>query len=219
MGTAAGTGFGPRANTVKSPGQVDRAMRTRLHLAGTAALAAAVVLLFVLQFVPWTKYEMDQSFGGFDSGFPGGQFPAQEIHIEVFGYTWSVVGQFNGEEDKESWYSDEVDDADGLGAIRTAIPFLLVGLVLLGAALVLQVLRFGNAAGLGSAVGTLLVLVGTILMVAGQDAFFDGVDILWHAGLYVAIAAILAGGAGSVLAFLPPDEAGAAPPVRPVDFD
>lgn len=148
---------------------------SNLKLVAALLAVVATLCLALVQFVPWAGFEMS---GGSAFGF---NFPGANVDS----YTWEVTA--NGED--EGWYSSDMDDSDGIGQIRIAIPFLLVGLVITFVGAVLLFVR-GGAGAIVTLVGSLVSLTGLVLFAMGTDAFYDG-EHEWAAAFYLAIAGVV----------------------------
>lgn len=157
---------------------------SNLKLAG--ALTAGAICLVLVQFISWGGIETE---GGEVFGF---SFPGAEIDS----YTWHIDA--NGE--TEGWYSNDFDDSDGIGQIRTAVPFLLTGLVVgtIGA-----ILAFGRttAGPILILVGALVSLTGLVLFATGTQALYDG-EHEWAAAFFLAIAGTALTLVGGVLGLM-----------------
>lgn len=160
---------------------------SNLKLAAALTAAVGALCLLLVQFLPWASL----SFSGFGA----------ESEVEVSTWKATSSGSFGGFSGDEShgWYSEDADDADGVGQIRTAIPFLLAGLVVtaIGA-----VLGFGRGPGaVVMLVGGLVALVGLVLFAMGTDAFYDS-EQDWGASFYLAIAGTTLAILGGVLGLM-----------------
>lgn len=147
---------------------------SNLKLAAALTTAVGALCLVLVQFVPWGGIETS---GGsvFGFTFPGAQ---------VDSYTWHVDA--NGE--SEGWYSGDLDDSDGVGQIRIAIPFLLAGLVVTTLGAILGFTSRGPG-GIVMLFGGVIALTGLVLFAMGTDGFYDG-EHDWAAAFYLAIAGV-----------------------------
>lgn len=159
---------------------------SNLKLASALLAAVGALCLVLVQFLPWGGVQTE-GFSGFGFDFPG---------AEVDSYTWQVDA--NGQ--NEGWYSGDMDDADGVGMIRTAIPFLLAGLVVTTLGAVVAFAR-ANTGGIVSLVGGILALTGLVLFAMGTDTFYDS-NQDWAASFYLAIAGTALALVGGVLGIL-----------------
>ena len=164
------------------------AAMSNLKLAGALCAVVGAICLVLVQFLPWGG--VSESGGGFSA--------------EVTSYTWKAEssGSFGGFGGSEShgWYDNDADDADGVGQIRTAIPFLLAGLVI---AAIGAVVAFGRSAAgpIVVLVGALVAAVGLVLFAMGTDTFYDG-EQDWAASFYLAIAGCALAILGGVLGLM-----------------
>jgi hypothetical protein len=169
-----------------------------------ALLGASILLLLVLQVLPWAHFKAPAStVPGFTS--PYFSQPSYTVGGGTgTATTWNVKWTGgNGASSDEGWYSSDMTDGNGdhtdVYLIRTAIPILLAGAALgLAAALITLLARgvLGPVLGLAAA---LLLTVGTILFANGVDEFFEGTSYTWLAGFYVAIAGCALALAGGVV--------------------
>lgn len=144
---------------------------SNLKIAGALLAAVGALCLLLVQFLPWGGIEVE---GGSAFGF---SFPGADVDS----YTWEL--QANSED--EGWYSDDLDGEEGVGQIRTAIPFLLAGLVVTAIGAIVAFVRSGPG-GIVVVVGSLLALTGLMLFAMGTDAFYDS-EQEWGAAFYLAI--------------------------------
>lgn len=159
---------------------------SNLKLASALSAAVGALCLLLVQFLPWAGVETE-GFSGFGFDFPG---------AKVDSYTWQMDA--NGQ--NEGWYNEDFDDSDGIGMIRTAIPFLLAGLVVTAIGAVVCFLR-ASTGGLVTLIGGVVALVGLVLFAMGTDSFYDS-NQDWGASFYLAIAGTVLGLLGGVLGLL-----------------
>lgn len=161
-----------------------------MRFGSAVALAIAVLLLGITQFVPWAGISGDSG----------------EASFSVQARTWEFEagGSFGnmGGSDTVSWYDPDMDGEDGVTFMRIGAPLLALALtgVLVAAALVLM--DSARAGAIVATAGTALTILATIFLGAGSMAFFDG-DADRGAGLVLGILAIVAGTLGSFAAVLP----------------
>lgn len=156
---------------------------SNLKLAGTLCAVAGAVCLLLVQFLPWGGIETE---GGSAFGF---SFPG----AEVTSYTWRL--EANGE--KADWYDDDLDGSDGVGTLRTAIPFLLAGLAVTAVGILLSFGR-GVAGTVVTLAGGVIAIVGLVLFATGTNTFYDDQQD-WAASFYLAIAGVSLACIGGVL--------------------
>lgn len=167
----------------------------------SAALAGVAVLaLIAVQFAPWASFETSQSNGGFSGG--GFSFPGFSFDMKVTSYTWNAKSTVNDNADTTSWYDSDMDDADGVGLIRTAVPILLVGTVVVLAGALVAAARNGATGNVVTLVGGLVLAIGVTLFVIGQHQFFDDADFSWAVSFYLAIGAAVLALTGGILGLL-----------------
>jgi hypothetical protein len=169
-------------------------------LAGTA-----VLLLLVLQVLPWAHVKVEPTtvpgFAAYGFSSPPTTVGGGTGTATTWNMKWTSG---NGASRDEGWYSSDMTDGNGgdhndVYLIRTAIPLLLAGAALgLAGALVTLLSRgiLGPVLGLAAA---LLVVVGTVVFANGADEFFEGIHYTWLAGFYVAVAACALSLAGGVV--------------------
>ncbi|MEK6976530.1 MAG: hypothetical protein AABY18_09340 [Candidatus Thermoplasmatota archaeon] len=164
----------------------------------SAALAGVAVLsMIVVQFAPWASFETSSSSPGVDFGF--GSTPGFNFDVEMTSFLWEAETTVNGGSQDTSWYDSDMDDADGIGQIRTAIPMLLVGGVVVLAGALLGAARPGSTGAVLTLAGGVLLTVGTILFGIGTDNLYGDADYSWAVSFYFAIVACaLAVGGGLV---------------------
>jgi hypothetical protein len=181
----------------RSPGLVDMhpLKTTSAALAGVAVLA-----MIVVQFVPWAQFETSSSSPG--GSFGGFSFPGFEFDMEVTSFTWGVESAVNGESEHTSWYDGDMDDSDGIGALRTAVPVLLVGSVIVLAGALLGAARPGSAGPVLTLAGGVVLAIGTTLFGIGTDSFYDTADYSWTASFYLAIVASALALVGGILSLM-----------------
>jgi hypothetical protein len=171
---------------------------------GGALLGASVLLLLVLQVLPWAHVKVEPTtvpgFGAYGFSSPSYTVGGGTGTATTWNLQWSSD---NGANHDEGWYSSDLTDGGGdhtdVYLIRAAIPILLAGTALgLAAALATFLSRgaLGPVLGLAAA---LLLTVGTILFANGADELFEGSPYIWLAGFYVAIAACALALAGGVV--------------------
>lgn len=160
------------------------------RVAGAALGGIAVVCLAIAQFTPW---------GGIDSSF-------SDFSADVDAYVWqveyNVAGFGEREHDSRGWYDNDFDGEDGSGQVRTAAPFLAVGL---GLTLIGAVLHVLVRKPLGSIVTFFAVLVGAVGVLVfslGVDDIFDG-EQKWGPAFYLAIVGTSLALIGAVVGALP----------------
>ncbi len=168
------------------------------RITSAALSGVGLVLLLVLQFVPWASFQASSeggNFGGFT--FPG-------FDVEITATPWQHKASASGESDSTSWYDSDADDADGVTLLRTGAPIMASALAIgVVAALLVALLR-----GVGGPVlllaAALLAVTATILISIGVDQYFGDADYNWHVGFYFGIfgSALLLGGA--VAGFMAP---------------
>jgi hypothetical protein len=163
----------------------------------SAALAGVAVLaMIVVQFVPWATF--DFSTGGF-SGF-GINVPPSEGSIDA--NTWNNDVSSGSRSDTTSWYDGDMDDADGVGMIRAAVPILLVGAVVTLVGALLVAARGNSLGAIVALVGGILLAIGTTLFGVGTGQFYGDADYHWAASFYLAIVACTLALAGGVLGLM-----------------
>lgn len=168
---------------------------SNLKLAAALTAAVGALCLVMVQFLPWASV----------SG------SALGATFEQTSYTWKTdaegsFGGFGSGSESHGWYDSEADDADGIGQIRTAIPFLLAGLVVTAIGAVLGFGRTGPG-GVVMLVGGLVSLAGLVLFAMGTDTLYDG-DQDWGASYYLAIAGTALAILGGVLALMSSNASG-----------
>jgi hypothetical protein len=164
-----------------------------LKTSSVALAGIALLLLVLVQFLPWASYHVD---GG---SFFGTSFPDSEIEAG----TWNVEASAGGGGSDESWYSDDAKEyspgESELVQIRIAIPALLAG----GVAILLGlVLNFGARGATGAVLtlsGGLLVTVATVLFAIGIEDFYGDAAYEWSLSFFFAIAACASGIVGGAL--------------------
>ena len=167
----------------------------------SAALAGlAVLAMIVVQFAPWASFEQSGSTGG--GSFGGFTFPGFDFSFEMVSNTWTFEVESNGESDTTSWFDGDMDDADGIGMIRAAIPLLLVGAVVVLAGALLGMARGGAIGSVVTLAGGVLLAIGTTLFAIGTGAFYDEADYSWVASFYLAIVACVLAVSGGVLGLM-----------------
>lgn len=150
-----------------------------LKLTGAILATVAVVCAAVVQFTPWASVEVE---GGNIVGF---SFPGAKVDA----YTWEAQSSSGGNQDSVSWYDSDHDDSDGIGQIRAGIPFLLAGLILGLAGVIVLLATKGPAGAILTLVSGLVMTAGTALFAMGTDTFFDGNQDAWGPAFYLAITA------------------------------
>lgn len=167
----------------------------------SAALAGVAVLaMIVVQFAPWAHYETSSSSPGFDFGF--GTTPAFDFDVELTSFTWEAESTVNGESTDTNWYDNDMDDTDGIGALRTAIPFLLVGTIVVLAGALLAMARPGSTGAIATLAGGVLLAVGITLFIVGTHTLYEDTDFTWQASFYLAIAACVLALGGGITALM-----------------
>lgn len=163
----------------------------RLPLATIGVLLVAGVLGAVALGVSWNDFDVSGTTPS-AFGFGGGSY-----HFEGAYSAFEV--SFAGQE--EPYSSGELDDAEGIGLLRTGGPLLAVGMSLAFVALVLVVLdlfvpdRHLDTVAVGTAgLAFLVLLAGIITLSAGidrslDDSFGGAADAGWGVGFFLAIAA------------------------------
>ena len=181
----------------RPPGLVDMhpLKTTSAALAGVAVLA-----MIVVQFAPWAEFETSGSSGG--GSFGGFDFPSFDFDMTVTSFTWGAESTVNGQSDHTNWYDSDMDDSDGVGALRAAIPVLLIGSVIVLAGALLAAGRAGSAGGILTLVGGVVLAIGTTLFGIGTDTFYDSADYSWAASFYLAIVACALAIGGGVVALM-----------------
>lgn len=167
----------------------------------SAALAGiAVLAMIVVQFVPWADFETSSSSPG--GSFGGFSFPGFEFDMQVTSFTWGAESTVNGESEHTSWYDSDMDDADGVGALRTAVPVLLVGSIVVLAGALLGAARAGATGPILTLAGGVVLAIGTTLFGIGTDSFYDTADYSWAASFFLAIIASALAIGGGILALM-----------------
>ncbi len=166
----------------------------------------AVILLVLVQFLPWATFETSSSseggsFGGFD-------FPGFDFDFQAWAHTWGVEQEVNGQSSDEGWYDNDFDDTDGIGQIRTAIPMLLAATVVVFAGALLSATIKGAAGPITTLAGGVLLVIATVLFATGVNTAWDDVGFDWHVSFYFAITACLLVIAGGVMALIAGNHAG-----------
>lgn len=167
----------------------------------SAALAGVAVLaMIVVQFAPWAEFETSGSSGG--GSFGGFDFPGFDFDMTLTSFTWGAESTVNGQSEHTSWYDGDMDDSDGIGALRTAIPVLLVGSIVVLVGALLAAARPGSAGPVLTLAGGVLLAIGTTLFAIGTDSFYDTADYAWGASFYLAIVATALALGGGILALM-----------------
>lgn len=179
------------------PGLVDMhpLKTTAAALAGLAVLA-----MIVVQFAPWASFESSGSSPGFNFGF--GSTPGFSFTMTVVSHTWNAKTTVNGQSDTTSWYDGDMDDSDGIGMIRAAIPILLVGAVVTLVGALVGMARGGSLGSVIALSGGVLLAIGTTLFAVGTGQFYDDADYSWTASFYLAIVACACAVIGGILGLM-----------------
>lgn len=166
---------------------------TPLKTTAAALAGLAVLALIAVQFVPWANAHFEtQGFSGFGFTFPGSE-------ADLTAHTWNLETSAGGQSDTTSWFDGDMDDADGVGMIRAAIPILLVGAVVTLAGALVGFARAGALGPVLTLVAGIVLAVGTTLFVVGTHQFYDDADFTWSASFYLAIVACVLALTGGVL--------------------
>jgi hypothetical protein len=169
-----------------------------------ALLGASVLLLLVLQVLPWAHVQAPTTtVPGFSSPYfsqPSHTVGGGTGTATTWNMRWTTP---NGASSDKGWYSDDMTDGNGdhtdVYLLRTAIPILLAGAALGLAAALTALLTRGALGPVLGLVAALLLIVGTVLFANGVDEFFDGTSYTWLPGFYVAIAGCALALAGGVV--------------------
>lgn len=168
---------------------------TSAVLAGLAVLA-----MIVVQFVPWATYEDSGTTGG--GNFGGFQMPSFDFEFALNVNTWNLETEANGRDDTTSWYDGDLDETDGVGLIRAAIPILLVSAVVVLVGTLLAMARGGATGSVILLAGGILLAIGITLFGIGTTEFYDDADFTWAASFYMAIVAAVLAVTGGVLGLM-----------------
>ena len=151
----------------------------------TAVGAVAFILLMIGMFTPSVSQEDSGTVGG--ESYGGFTMPTQNYELKVTTDFWGLHQEINGDSSDTSWFDSEADDADGIGALRTAPILLVVGLVafLTGTVLVATMQRHFAGTWVMLA-GATVVLAAVITHVVGIGQLYGDQDPEWGAGIVLA---------------------------------
>lgn len=153
-------------------------------------MGVAVVMLILLQFVPWQGSSMNEEILG------------NSFEIDSTLHLWEMKVDTSVGDSSDSIFSSDADEADGIGFLRTAAILATVSLAIAVAAVVMVLFDLRWVAGLVAAVATVLLVLAVIFQGVGADKISDG-TLDASAGFILGIIASVLMFAATALAFVP----------------
>lgn len=164
----------------------DSSLGKTLQFVALGLLGLSLVMLILMQFVPWQSQSVS----------------AMGFNVDSTLSLWEVKVDTNMGDQSESLFSDELDGEEGIGMLRAAAILATVALAGTLAAMLMVLFDLRWIAGVVSATATVLLILAVVFQDIGADRFTDG-GLDASAGFILGIITAALMAIGTVLAFLP----------------